>query len=374
MEVSIMKYFMNNKEELFFEEKESKQFFNLKEDHERLNDAITFAVSCHSGQCRKGSNKPYIFHPLEVMNILNNMNADTNLLIAGVLHDVVEDSDATLDDIENRFGKEVAELVASHTEDKSFSWKERKQSCIDILKNGNKRECMLIMADVVANQRNILKDYQLVGEELWNRFNAPKEMQYWYYDNVQAALYNMQFDADTKDIYWEMVNTFKDIFVKYFADENNDKLYQITETSCYGLNRKEMYWKETVPPDPDVVEPIPRSYAEMLEDYWQKEYEDQCIQEMLFGRYKLFSCNDYSVEIWFENMRMHFYDADKIEYLLDYAGTGRLLYYLHQKHGFKTDIETILLKEFGCLRGIVNLLELCQNMELVLYQPLEQIP
>ena len=184
-----------------------------------LEKAICFATARHAGQVRKGSDIPYITHPLETMNILNAMKADTHLLIAGVLHDTVEDTDTTSEEILELFGEDVAALVAAHTEDKSKSWMERKQHTIDDLQTAPLRVKMLIMADKVSNLRSMYTDYKLIGDELWKRFNAPKEKQAWYYSGVQDALYEMQNYIETERIYWEMVGLFKDLFVSYALDD-----------------------------------------------------------------------------------------------------------------------------------------------------------
>ena len=117
-----------------------------------LESGIINAMLWHDGQLRKGTNLPYIVHPLEVMNILLQMGADKKLMIAGVLHDTAEDTEATLADIEEIFGKDVADLVASHTEmDKSLPWRERKEIALEHLAKASKREQMLVLADKLSN-------------------------------------------------------------------------------------------------------------------------------------------------------------------------------------------------------------------------------
>ena len=88
---------------------------------EDLNRAIIFATERHAGQVRKGTDTPYIVHPLETMLILSNMQADLNVQSAGLLHDTVEDTDTTLEEIAALFGDDVASLVGHHSEDKSKS-------------------------------------------------------------------------------------------------------------------------------------------------------------------------------------------------------------------------------------------------------------
>ena len=87
------------------------EFINNKDAGKLLDKAIKFAVDKHAGQFRKGTNIPYITHPLETMSILNSMRADTNLLIAGLLHDTLEDTKATKEEITELFNKDIANLV-----------------------------------------------------------------------------------------------------------------------------------------------------------------------------------------------------------------------------------------------------------------------
>ena len=246
----------------------------LPNDTNALFDkAIKFAVDKHAGQTRKGTNIPYITHPLETMTILNSMRADTNLLIAGLLHDTLEDTNTTADELANNFNKEVAELVASHTEDKTKSWKERKTNGVKELEQASKRFKMLVMADKVSNLRNIYLDYIQFGDELWNRFNAPKSKQAWYYSKIIDALVDMQVFDDTAKTYWEMVDLYKDIFVTFIYDQVDKIIYPLdTSGENYYLEKGDTTWH---PFDGKIASHslvIPRSEAERLEDNWYLKY------------------------------------------------------------------------------------------------------
>ena len=83
----------------------------------RIEQAIEVATKAHEGQLRK-TGEPYIIHPIAVMKILEEWNMDEDSIIAGVLHDTVEDTDATIEDIEREFGKRVAGLVSYESENK----------------------------------------------------------------------------------------------------------------------------------------------------------------------------------------------------------------------------------------------------------------
>lgn len=238
----------------------------------KLHDAIIFATRAHKGQTRKGTDIDYISHPLEVLQILTQMGADQDLLIAGVLHDVVEDTEVTIDEIRCRFGKGVADLVAHHTENKSRSWRERKEYAVASLEYADKRTQMLVMADKVSNQRSLYADLQESGEAVWDRFNAPKEEQSWYYSAVQDALKEMQNYEDTADVYWEMVTTYKDIFVTFWTNDEYSCIYQTADAGVYVIYKDEPTWVEYNDELPDGLILLSRSESEQLEAEWLAAY------------------------------------------------------------------------------------------------------
>lgn len=241
----------------------------FSEKNELLNKAIWFAVERHAGQVRKGTKLPYIVHPLETMNILVAMDADVKLLVAGVLHDVLEDTETEVTEIVALFGSDVAELVKSHSEDKSKSWDERKQTAIKELKEGSEQLRMLVMADKVSNLRSLLRDYQRLGDAVWSRFNAPKEKQAWYYSEIQDALYELQFYENTKNVYWEMVDMYKDIFVTYKQEPERGCLYQQDVAGkVYVLKKGKPVWELLEGEIPREAVTVPRKYAERIEDNW----------------------------------------------------------------------------------------------------------
>ena len=108
---------------------------------ELVSEAITFAVKAHNGMRRKKGDAPYILHPMEAAVIVGTMTDDQNLIAAAVLHDVVEDANITIEEIEANFGVRVRELVESETEDKranlppESAWRIRKEESLEVLKN-----------------------------------------------------------------------------------------------------------------------------------------------------------------------------------------------------------------------------------------------
>ena len=218
--------------------------------NELLNKAIHFATEKHAGGVRKGTNRPYIGHPLEVMNILNRMEADNNLMMAGLLHDTVEDTETTYMDIKNEFGMDVAALVAAHTKNPDMTWEEVRKHKIEEMNEASFRVKLLIMADMTANLRSLWRDYRHIGEKLWERFNAPKEKQAWYYGAMQDKLWDMQNYLETAEIYWEMVGLYKDLFVIFYIDSETDTIYQdCADGTCYMMKRENCEWNSADLPE-----------------------------------------------------------------------------------------------------------------------------
>ncbi len=149
---------------------------------QRVFEAIEFATKAHTGQFRKGTKVPYIVHPLGVAKILIEAGCSEDVAVAGILHDTVEDSSFKMDDIRREFGEEVARLVEGASEpDKSDTWENRKRHTIDILETASMDAVYVSLADKLANIRDIRADYEKLGDDVFLRFNRPKDKQEWYY-------------------------------------------------------------------------------------------------------------------------------------------------------------------------------------------------
>lgn len=241
----------------------------IRENGGQLEAALQFAMDAHKGATRKGSNKPYILHPIETLQILSSMDADLNLMIAGLLHDTLEDTDTTLLDIYDRFGMDVAALVNGHTEDKRNIWYMRKLITTVALPHEDLRAKMLTIADKVANMRSMFTDYKQIGEKLWERFNAPKEYQAWYYSNLNDGLAELQNYSETADVYWEMTGLYKDLFVTYLIDDDQGILYQLSKNGeHYALKKEYPEWTKLLETPSKTVRQIGRKEAERIEENW----------------------------------------------------------------------------------------------------------
>ena len=164
-----------------------------------LDRAIVFAVRAHAGTERRGKGFPYIVHPMEAVEIVATMTRDQELLAAAVLHDTVEDTDTTVEQIQAEFGDRIASLVASESDtmpegvSEEDSWHARKQAAIDRLARASHDAKMVALGDKLSNMRAIARDYAQQGDALWNLFHAkdPKEHE-WHYRGLADSLRELQ--------------------------------------------------------------------------------------------------------------------------------------------------------------------------------------
>lgn len=155
---------------------------------EKLDYAILFATKAHDGQRRKTDNVEMIFHPFTVAMLLRNCNMSEDCIIAGLLHDVVEDTKYSLDDIKKIFGNDVAKIVDEVTENKQLPWEQRKEEAIKKIETASFEGKMVECADKINNLETLYDLYLEKGEEIWKSFNRPKEKQEWYYKNMYNAV------------------------------------------------------------------------------------------------------------------------------------------------------------------------------------------
>jgi (p)ppGpp synthase/HD superfamily hydrolase len=183
--------------------------------------AIEFAARAHSGQYRKGTKLPYIVHPLGVAKILIEYGSPEHVIIAGILHDTVEDTPATLEEIKQIFGWNIADLVEAASEpDKSDTWENRKEHTIGMLKTLSKEAAILVLADKLDNIRAISADYERYGEDLWRRFKRPREKQKWYYECLAAVFWESLPDEQSR----KLADLFKAEVARVFGAESHSEV------------------------------------------------------------------------------------------------------------------------------------------------------
>jgi (p)ppGpp synthase/HD superfamily hydrolase len=155
-----------------------------------IDKAIGFAAQKHEGQRRKSGSIPYIAHPMGVAAILMQMGCEEDIVTAALLHDTVEDTDASIAEIVFRFGQKVADIVAGCTElpRKCHNWEQRKSNMITRLRHAPFEVKLVVATDKYHNLHHILKTKEESGAAVWKRFGRGPEQQAWYYRTVLESI------------------------------------------------------------------------------------------------------------------------------------------------------------------------------------------
>ncbi len=160
-----------------------------------LDKAIIFAVNAHHNTERRGKGFPYIVHPMEAVEIVATITPDQELLAAAALHDTIEDTDVTVEDIRREFGERIAGLVYAESDQftegvsEEDSWHDRKQAAIDRLAAAPHDAKIVAMGDKLSNMRAIYRDYVMKGDELWKIFHAKDKASHeWHYRGLANSL------------------------------------------------------------------------------------------------------------------------------------------------------------------------------------------
>ena len=161
----------------------------------QLYKAYAYAARAHLGQYRKKTKVPYFTHIITTMNYAIELTQEVEVLQAAILHDTVEDTWVTLDDLKSEFGDRVASLVEAETENKrrdmpaAQTWENRKREAVEHLKVASLDAKRIVLADKTANLESIVREQHYRGTEIWDKFNQPdKSKQEWYFRAVREQL------------------------------------------------------------------------------------------------------------------------------------------------------------------------------------------
>ena len=157
-----------------------------------VSEAIAFSTKAHDGMRRRKSDAPYVLHPMEVGVIIGTMTDNQEVIAAGILHDVVEDAGISINEIGEKFGARVMELVAYETENKreelpsEDTWHIRKEESLTRLRDTNDLEVLMLwLGDKLSNIRAIYRDFLIEGNALWDKFHQSDiGVQAWYYRSI----------------------------------------------------------------------------------------------------------------------------------------------------------------------------------------------
>ena len=178
-----------------------------------INKVLRIAALYHEGQKRKGKEVPYIVHPVEVAMILQKNGIEEDLIASGLLHDTLEDTEMTEEELREHFNNRILKLVKGASENledrENTSWEERKKHTIDYIKTADRDIKLISCADKLSNAKSMLADYNEVWDDLWKRFNRGYEKQKWYYNNLVDSLNDLagvtmfeEFKSIVQDLFY----------------------------------------------------------------------------------------------------------------------------------------------------------------------------
>jgi (p)ppGpp synthase/HD superfamily hydrolase len=180
-----------------------------------IDFAIELAAKAHRNQVRKHTDIPYITHPISVGMALQQHGYPEELIIAGILHDTIEDTPIDIEYIKEHFGDRAASIVEGCSEpDKSLPWEKRKEHTIEHLKTASFEVKIVSCADKLHNIRTIARDLERLGDEVWDRFNRGKEDQKWYYRNLVESFCHQPFSIQDEDLFREFRGEVENLFGK----------------------------------------------------------------------------------------------------------------------------------------------------------------
>ena len=159
----------------------------MKKD--KIEYAIYYATKAHKGQRRKVEDIDMIFHPFTCGMLLQRNGCDEDVVSAGILHDVVEDTPHTFEDIEREFGKTVRDYVYDASEpDKTLEWEERKKHTIEHIRTAPLGSKLIVACDKISNLEDLNECIEKYGEEKsYGALKRGKDKQKWYYTSVYES-------------------------------------------------------------------------------------------------------------------------------------------------------------------------------------------
>ncbi|MFA5602583.1 MAG: HD domain-containing protein [Bacilli bacterium] len=176
-----------------------------------IERAIHFAFIANKGQKRKNENIDFTFHPISVGMILKEYNFKDEIIITGILHDIIEDTNYSYEDIKKEFGEKIANNVLFISEDKNIKNPlERKK---DIIKRLENADINILMVECADKLHNLISDYNLfqqIENKIWNRSLLSIDENKWFYKEL------LNIFKSNKEHNKELVQRYENIVNYYF--------------------------------------------------------------------------------------------------------------------------------------------------------------
>lgn len=177
-----------------------------------IQKGISHAIKLHDLQLRKGTEDPYSIHPISLAMMLIELDLSPEIITAALLHDVIEDTEWTYDDLEEAYNPEIALLVKACTEEnRSEKWELRKERTIEKFNTLSDTAKWVVLADKLHNLFSMYQQYQLKGEAVWQHFSRGSEKQKWYYSQLKSE-FEKENTLRTSNLYKEYVHYFTLLF------------------------------------------------------------------------------------------------------------------------------------------------------------------
>ena len=172
----------------------------------RTESALRLALQAHATQTRKTDGSPYVIHPIMVAHLLTEHSAREDVIVAALLHDVLEDTSVTPAEVLAVGGEEVLKIVEAVSENKELSWEERKEAYVHTVVQGGESVWLVSIADKIHNAESLLDHITSVGEEAWSVFNRGKESKIWFETLLHTELSKV-WQHPLLDRYGALINT-----------------------------------------------------------------------------------------------------------------------------------------------------------------------
>lgn len=184
----------------------------MKTLNSNIQMALGHAIDLHENQKRKGTALPYSIHPVSLAMMLLELDLDEDIIVAGLLHDLIEDTEWTRDDVEAHYSPRVAELVCACTEqNRSEKWEQRKIQTIEKFQGLPMDAKWVVLADKLHNLYSMCSQHDLIGDGVWDHFSRGYDQQKWYYTALKNE-FSKEKDLKTSKLYKAFDFYYKKLF------------------------------------------------------------------------------------------------------------------------------------------------------------------